>query len=147
MDYRNAFQISAAGMAVERLRVDVTALNLANMHTTAGEASGLYRPLRVVSQQQPLSFARAMLGLEAQEADALQVPTAQVLPTAAQPRLVHEPGHPHADGRGMVAYPGVDHTGEMLNLMTALRAYEANVAAANASRAMAARALDIGGQT
>jgi flagellar basal-body rod protein FlgC len=46
----------------------------------------------------------------------------------------------------MVAYPGVDHTAEMLNLNTALRAYEANVAAMNAAKTMAAKALDIGGQ-
>ena len=147
MDYRNAFQISAAGMAVERLRVDVTALNLANMHTTSADAAGLYRPLRVVSSEQPLSFVRAMLGAERQEGIDFALPGADVVAAAATPRMVHEPGHPHADERGMVAYPGVDHTSEMLNLMTALRAYEANVAAANASRVMAARALEIGGQS
>jgi flagellar basal-body rod protein FlgC len=46
----------------------------------------------------------------------------------------------------MVAYSGVDHVAEMVNLNTALRAYEANVTAMNAARTMAARALDIGGQ-
>jgi flagellar basal-body rod protein FlgC len=136
MDYRTAFEISAAGMSVERLRMDVTALNLANMHVTASSTAGLYRPLRVVTRPQVQDFEQAWVQA---------LPQATVQAVDAAPRMVHEPGHPHADSKGMVAYPGIDHTGEMLNMMTALRAYEANVMAANASRAMAARALEIGG--
>jgi flagellar basal-body rod protein FlgC len=137
MDYRTAFEISANGMSVERLRMDVTALNLANMHVTANNAAGLYRPLRVVMQPQVQDF---------QQAWTQALPQVTVQPTDAAPHMVREPGHPHADANGMVAYPGIDHTAEMLNLVTALRAYEANVMAANASRTMAARALEIGGQ-
>jgi flagellar basal-body rod protein FlgC len=63
------------------------------------------------------------------------------------PRLVHEPAHPDADARGFVAYPGIDATSEMVGLMTAVRAYEANVVAVNAAKSMALRALDIGSST
>ena len=61
------------------------------------------------------------------------------------PRLVHEPGHPLADSRGLVSYPGVDPATEMVTLMSASRAYEANVAAMNTARNLALKALDIGG--
>ena len=65
--------------------------------------------------------------------------------TSAQPRLVSEPGHPYADANGMVRYPGVNHLEQMMVITEALRAYEANVAAMQAAKSMAARALDIGG--
>ena len=50
------------------------------------------------------------------------------------PRLVFEPAHPDANAQGFVAYPGVDTTNEMVNLMTAVRAYEANVVAIGAAK-------------
>jgi len=139
MDYRAAFQISATGMATEKLRLDVTTLNLANMHAAGASADQVYRPQRVVTQA--LGFGAQFGRL----AGAVGVRSFVVAQDAA-PRLAHEPGHPYADARGMVAYPGVDQVAEMVNLNTALRAYEANVAAMNAARTMAARTLDIGGQ-
>jgi flagellar basal-body rod protein FlgC len=138
MDYSNSFRISAAGMTLEKARVDVTALNLANMHTSRGPDGSLYRPLRVVAQPG---------GAFATTFEALQGPrSVQVEATSAAPRLVHEPGHPQADERGFVAYPGVDHASEMVTLLSALRGYEANVVAMNAAKTMALKALDIGGQ-
>lgn len=143
MDYNASFQISATGMSVEKLRLDVTAANLANMHSTAASADQLYRPLRVVSQAAPLDFARQFGELYAVSGGAQLV---GVEPTVVAPRLVHEPGHPHADSKGFVAYPGINQTSEMVNLVTALRAYEANVVAMNAAKTMTARTLEIGGQ-
>ena len=74
------------------------------------------------------------------------LPTAQIAPSGAAPRRVSQPGHPLADERGFVALPGVDTAAEMIELMSATRAYEANVAAMNTTRTLAMRALDIGGQ-
>lgn len=143
MDYQTAFQISASGMAVEKLRLDLTAANLAAMNNAAPSADRAYRPLRLVSAAAPLEFARQFGAAYAAAGGGARVVAveAQTVP----PRMVYEPGHPYADAKGMVAYPGVDHTAEMLNLNTALRAYEANVAALSAARTMAARTLDIGG--
>jgi len=140
MDYNAAFQISASGMAVEKLRLDVTAANIANMNSAAASAAQAYRPLRVVSQTTPLNFGEQFDRLAGGGVEVLAVE-----PQAVSARMVYEPGHPYADAKGMVAYPGVNHTAEMVNLSTALRAYEANVAAMNAAKTMAARALDIGG--
>lgn len=143
MDYNASFQISATGMAVEKLRLDVTAANLANMHSTAASPGQLYRPLRVISQAAPMEFARQFSQMYA-VLGGTQVTGIEQL--AVAPRLVHEPGHPHADSKGFVSYPGINHTSEMVNMTTALRAYEANVTAMNAARTMAARTLEIGGQ-
>lgn len=140
MDYNAAFQISASGMRVEKLRLDITAANIANMHTAAPSAAQLYRPMQVLAQTASLPFGQQFGALMA------GVQVAAVEPQAAPPRMVYEPGHPYADAKGFVAYPGVNHTAEMVNLSTALRAYEANITAMNAARTMAARTLEIGGQ-
>jgi len=151
MDYFKTFAISAAGMTVERTRVDVAALNLANAHTVRGPGEAGYQPLRVVAQagalpggaaasfSEQLGLALDGLGL------AGALPEVAVEPTGDGPRLVHEPGHPLADEKGFVAYPAVDAATEMVGLMGALRAYEANVAAMNTARNLALKALDIGG--
>jgi flagellar basal-body rod protein FlgC len=147
MDYSAAFSISAAGMNLERSRVEVAALNLANANTTQGPGQAGYQPLRVVSR--PLAaepdFAAALGAADAGAALAASLPYAVVEPTGAPARQVHEPGHPMADERGFVAYPAVDPAAEMVTLMSATRAYEANVAAMNSARVLALKALDIGG--
>lgn len=143
MDYQAVFHISASGMNAEKLRLDTAALNLANMHSTTGPGGTVYKPLRVVTQAVAPGFESWM----AQQQAAIGGVRAQALPdAAAQPRVVHDPGHPHADAQGNVQYPGVNHTQEMLTITTALRAYEANVAAMAAARSMAGNALSIGGK-
>ncbi|AKZ29130.1 flagellar basal body rod protein FlgC [Ralstonia pseudosolanacearum] len=155
MDYARAFAISAAGMAVERTRVDVAALNLANANTISGAGGAQYQPLRVVAQATPLNIGqdagpavfsdRVEQGLDALESVPVSLPQARTEPTGAQPRMVYEPGNPFANDKGFVAYQGVDTATEMVTLMSALRAYEANVAAMNTARTLALKALDIGG--
>lgn len=158
MDYSSSFQISAAGMRVEKLRLDVTALNIANINASRSETGGLYKPLRVVAHTASFStasgatvgaarasFQSALLDAAQDASWRLGVPEAGVLPREVAPRKVHDPGHPDADPQGNVFYPGVDHLGEMVNMVSALRGYEANVVALNAAKAMASRALEIGG--
>jgi flagellar basal-body rod protein FlgC len=135
MNYLQAFAISASGMAVEKTRVDVTAVNLANMHSTRAADGGGFRALRVVSVERGASFDSLLRGAQVLELRPLESPA----------RLAYEPGHPDADERGFVAYPGISPVAEMMNLLTAMRAYEANVAALNAAKAMALRTLEIGG--
>lgn len=143
MDYQAVFNISASGMNAEKLRLDTAAMNLANMHATAAPGGAAYRPLRVVTQPAVPAFDAVM----SQQQAAMGGVQAQAVPDpAAPPRVVHDPGHPHADAKGDVQYPGVNHTQEMLTVTTALRAYEANVAAMAAARSMAGHALSIGGK-
>lgn len=147
MNFQQSFAISAAGMDVERMRVEVAALNLANAHTVAAGESETYKPLHVVARAMP-GVAAAASGLFTSLVDnALSGPVASVEPSLRAPRRVMEPGHPQADAQGFVTYPGVDPATEMMTLMSATRAYEANVAAMNAARTMMLKALDIGGTT
>lgn len=143
MDYFRAAEISASGMLAQKLRVEAAASNIANMTATGEAVADLYRPLTVVMQAQASRFAQAW-----GQANPMPVGVVAQLveQKAASPRLVYEPGHPHADGQGMVRYPGVDQVKEMMTVTAALRAYEANLAALSASKTLAAKALEIGGQ-
>lgn len=141
MDYSKAFAISAAGMAVERARVDVAAANLAHANTVQDPAGIGYRPLRVLARAvAPHAFGSLVEG----ESAAPPVVDVTVEPQGVAPRSAHEPGHPFADTRGFVQYPGVDPANEMVTLMAAMRAYEANLAALGTARTLALRTLDIG---
>jgi flagellar basal-body rod protein FlgC len=138
MDYLQSFAISAGGMGVERTRVEVAAMNLANANTVSAPGARPYQPQRVLARA-AAPFASLLAGALAGEA-----PVVTVEPTQATARLVYEPGHPLADGRGFVAHAAVDTATEMVTLMSALRSYEANIAAMNTARSLALKALDIG---
>jgi flagellar basal-body rod protein FlgC len=155
MDYTQSFAISAIGMNIERTRVDVAALNLANANTVQGVGGTSYQPLRVLAEAlmpggtlagSDIGAFGALVGQGLESADVvpLAAPMVHIVPTNAAPRLVYEPGHPLANERGFVAYAGVDTATEMVSMMSATRAYEANVSAMNTTRALALRALDIG---
>lgn len=140
MDFSFASAISASGMELERTRLDVAAINLANIHTSRTALGGPFKPLKVIASN-PLSFSNVMTGVSS---NMTAMPNVDVQQINVAPRLVYEPGHPDADQKGFVAYPGIDTVSEMVNLMTAVRAYEANVVAMNAAKSMATRALEIG---
>lgn len=153
MDYSQSFAISAAGMSVERLRVDVAALNLANANTVQGVGGVTYQPMRVVAAAGSPAIAGTAAsgfglmfdqGLEALNVAESQ-PLAHVVASNVPSRMVYEPSHPLADTRGYVSYAAVDVATEMVSMMSATRAYEANVSAMNTTRTLALRALDIGG--
>jgi flagellar basal-body rod protein FlgC len=134
MDVLQSVAISAAGMTVERTRVEVASLNLANAHTVQSPGAAGFQPMRVL-----VTAAGGFAGLVEGA-----LPVATVEASGEPARMVLEPGHPLADDRGFVAYPGVDPATEMVSLMSAARSYEANVAALNTARALALKTLDIG---
>jgi flagellar basal-body rod protein FlgC len=141
VDYFKAAAISAAGMAAEKARVEAATLNLANMHTSAAPGTPGFRPMTATIHAERAPFALAFEGASR----AATLAKATLAPqTGASVRMAFEPGHPDADADGMVAYPAVDSTQEMMTVMTALRAYEANLAALQVSRTLAAKALEIG---
>jgi len=140
MNYFKTFQISSAGMAAQKARIEAAAINLANANVSSPSGTTGYRPVRAVIHAAPTPFSMIVQGQTASLVRAEIVPQ----PSVAA-RLVYEPGHPHADAAGMVAYPGIDHTSEMLTVVSATRSYEANLAALQASRTLMNRALEIGG--
>lgn len=142
MDYNAVLSISAAGMEVERRRVEIAALNLANANTVAGPGESLYQPMRVAVRTAPVAgntFDRLF------DHGVNMRPAAHVESAVDPVRYVYQPGHPLADAKGFVAHPAVDTASEMVTIMGALRSYEANIAAMTAARTMALKALEIGG--
>jgi flagellar basal-body rod protein FlgC len=147
MDYQQTFAISAAGMDLERRRVDVATLNLANANTVQGPDGTGFQPMRVVARNvggAAGSFPAMVGALGRKDANAAGA-VVTIEPLEVAPREAYEPGHPYADERGFVRYTGVDTAGEMVTMTSAIRSYEANVAAMNTTRQMALKALEIGG--
>jgi flagellar basal-body rod protein FlgC len=129
----STMKISASGLSAERLRIDVIADNLANANSTRTASGEVYR--RKVAILQPIAPTPAMPG---------GVRVVGIAQDITPPRRVYQPGHPDADANGYVTYPNVDIVHEMVDLITASRAYEANLAAYNAAKGMFLRTLDIG---
>lgn len=129
----STLRVSSSGLSAERLRMDLIADNLANANTTRAPDGQPYR--RKVAVFQPITPTPQMPG---------GVRVAQIAADPTPPRLVYEPGHPDADANGYVAYPNVDIVHEMVDMITASRAYEANIQAFNAAKNMFLRTLDIG---
>jgi len=143
MDISSIFDISAAGMNLERMRLEVSALNLANANTTRGADGQPFSPLQVVVHSGMTPFDavfNAMSGAGLTQSG----PVGQVQAADISPRQVYDPGHPDADANGFVSYPGINPVSEMVHLMAVTRAYEANVRVFNAGRTMALKALEIG---
>jgi flagellar basal-body rod protein FlgC len=136
------FDISAAGMNLERLRLEVSATNLANANSTRGADGAIYIPQQVVVHSAH-SFEALFQSL-AGDGLSNTVPVGQVQQADLAPRQVYDPSHPDADARGFVSYPGVNPVSEMVQLIAITRAYEANVRAFNAGRNMMLKALEIG---
>ncbi|MDH7576769.1 MAG: flagellar basal body rod protein FlgC [Bacillota bacterium] len=142
------FEISGSGLTAQRLRLDVIADNIANAETTrSGEVDPAGRPLpyrrrRVIFETRSSDFASVLKGSKAAEGRGVRVKAIE-----ADPRpfpVVYNPDHPDADARGYVRMPNVNIIEEMVDLISASRAYEANVTALNATKEMMIRALEIG---
>jgi flagellar basal-body rod protein FlgC len=143
MNLSSAFAISASGISAHRLRMDVIAANLANAHSTTTPEGGPYRRKDVVLESTPQSGDFGDL-LASDGARGSAVRVARVQEDGQPPRRVFDPGHPHATDDGYVAMPNVNVMTEMVDLMSATRAYEANVAAINATKRVLETALEIG---
>lgn len=140
----DAMEISRTGLDVEWQRLQVIAQNLANVNTTRTANGEPYRPLRLVSGPRS-TFAELLGGTSASRPpEGVRVTGVEAMP--GNVRRVYEPGHPHADAEGFVAYPDLDHAGEMTLMVRTSRAYEANLVAMNIAHQMYTRALELGRQ-
>lgn len=144
MSLFRSLQISASGLTAERVRLDVIANNLANVNTTRTAAGGAYRRRVVVLEERPPSFTD-LLGTRSLPAMGRGgVRVAGIVEDTSPPQRVYNPGHPDADADGYVQMPNVNVVTEMVDMITATRAYEANVTTMNAAKQMALHTLDIG---
>jgi flagellar basal-body rod protein FlgC len=132
----DALDISASGLIAERTRMDVTSQNLAN-----AQSSG-YRRQDVVLRESGGGFAN-VLGKAIGGGTNRGVEVAEVVTDQAEQRRVYDPGHPDADAQGYVRLPNVNAVSEMTDLISASRAYEANVTAMNTAKQMFSKTLEI----
>jgi len=145
----DSMHISASGLGAERVRMDVIAQNLANVNTTRGADGQAYRRQEVVFQAiessagtSGVSGTGSARGSD-RDAPGGGVEVVGVVADQSELRQVYDPSHPDANDDGYVALPNVNPVTEMVDMMTATRAYEANVTAMNAAKSMALKALDI----
>lgn len=130
-------------MSVQKARVDIVAQNLANSETTKTPKGGPYKPLQV-SISEAIGSSSFVEVLNSSNNSLYGSYVSKVSTIDNPTKMVHKPNHPHANSNGMVAYPNINPASEMVNLLEATRAYEANVKALNASVSLARATLDIG---
>jgi flagellar basal-body rod protein FlgC len=136
MSFDQINNIAASGMAAQRLRVQLIAANVANSETTRTPEGGPFRRKDAV-------FQVASLGKTPDGQDLAGVKISQVLASTEPFITRYEPNHPDADAEGIVQYPNVDPTEEMVNLTEAARAFDANVAVIRATRSMVLSAQEL----
>ncbi len=142
MDILSAMKISGSALKAERSRINIASMNLANANTTRTIEGGPYRAKSVVFQAKPLegSFQDTFNSVN----DKLRmVEVVEVVEDKTPFKEVYDPSHPDADENGIVKMPNVNTVEQMVDLMSARRDYEANVAALDAIKSMALKALDI----
>ncbi|WCK52903.1 flagellar basal body rod protein FlgC [Aneurinibacillus sp. Ricciae_BoGa-3] len=145
------FDISASALTADRLRMDVVSSNIANANSTRAEyVNGAWQPYRrkiaVVEPKTSTSFDNYLQAAMGNTGGNV-VSGVRVTSIAADPtpfKSVYDPTNPDANARGYVQMPNVDMLKEMVDLMQVSRAYESNATAANAAKAMALKALEIG---
>ena len=144
----DALNISGSGLSAERLRMDVTAENLANAQSTQGADGQPYRRKEVVLQQADGAgfdgaLRTAMGGAQGSASGARGVQVVGIAEDQTPNRQIYDPGHPDANAQGYVEMPNVDSVTEMVDLISASRAYEANVTAMQTAKQMFVKTLDL----
>lgn len=137
----SAMEVAASGLSAQRTRMNTIASNMANAQTTRTEEGGPYRRVDPVFEA---VRSEKMTALTAAEQAVRQVRVSQITQDQRPGMLVYQPGHPDANRDGYVEFPNVNVVEEMVNMITASRAYEAGVSSIEAVKGMAQSALELG---
>ena len=149
MGFFDGYNVATSGMSAQRTRINVVSANIANAQTTHTENGGPYKKQNVVfeeillandKQQKPEIFPTEKNG---DKTAVRGVGIKEILDTKSAPILKYEPQHPEANKDGYVAYPNINPVIEMVDLIEAMRSYEANVAAFQTQKTMDTKTLDI----
>jgi len=143
VDFLTGLRIGSSGMSAQRMRMNTISSNIANVNTTRTPEGGPYRRKDIVFEAMPDAKNFGEI-LSSQNEKFQRVQVSDILVDRKAPLLKYEPDHPDANEEGYVAYPNINMMEEMANMMQATRAYEANVAAVQATKNMALNALEIG---
>jgi flagellar basal-body rod protein FlgC len=159
----NAIDISSKGLSIQRAKLEATAQNLANAETTETREGGPYRRKRIIVKADDFkqsfetalkaagtSLTRTNTGHRQGKArsftNSVELSSAEmkeVQDPKSSFRLMYDPSHPAADENGYVKMPDIEVINEMVDMMSATRAYEANTVAISSAKQMAKDALDI----
>ncbi len=132
---------TSSALNAERIRMDVVSQNIANVNTTRGLDGKPYARQQVVFE----AVLKDQLKPSGTPGSESQLVNVARIETARRPaRMVYQPGHPDADGNGMVAMPNINIHEEMVDLMASSRSYEANLSVVKTARSMALQTLAIG---
>ncbi len=144
MDLLTSLKISASGLSANRKRIKAISSNIANAKTTRTAEGGPYRRKQVVFGAEPAreSFSDILEGEINEKAQSVHA--TEVISDNSPPRPEYDPTHVDADEKGYVYYPDINVMEEMADMISAQRAYEANISAINAVKSMANKSLDIG---
>lgn len=147
MNIFHSLRISASGLSAERVRLDTISANIANANTTRTENGGPYRrqvALLASAENEEQSFHNALRKAQGTLPRVDGVRVVGIVEDPSPTKMVYEPNHPDANAEGYVEYPNVNIMKEMVEAITASRAYEANVTAMNSTKSMFIKALEIG---
>ena len=151
MGFFDGYNVSSSGMSAQRTRINVVSANIANAKTTHTLEGGPYKKQQVV-------FEDILLSNNAKKTNSNDVETTNninsdislrgvgvksIVQSDAKPVMRYEPTHPDANEQGYVAYPDINPVIEMVDLIEAMRSYEANVASFNTHKNIDSKTLDI----
>ncbi len=146
MGFYTSIEVSATGLSAERLAMDTIANNIANVNTTRTPGGGAFKRQLVVFSQKNEPTAQAAGAVDDANDPARSragVDVVGIVNDQGPDRLVYDPTHPDADPQGYVHMPNIDVVKEMVDMMAASRAYEANVTAIQEARQMGTATLGL----
>lgn len=133
MSLFSVFSVAASGMTAQSQRLNTVASNIANAESAAGPDGKAYRAKQVVFSAQPVDGSGSV-----------GVKVSAVAEDPNPPRKVYDPRHPMADEQGYVSMPNVNPVDEMVNMISASRAYQNNVDTLNTAKSLLQKTLSIG---
>jgi flagellar basal-body rod protein FlgC len=143
MSLFSLLSVSGSGMAAQRTRAELVVQNLANSETTRTPEGGPYRRQDAIFQTAPETSPFSAVFQSELTEGVNGVEIAEVIQDQSEGEKRYQPGHPDADKDGYVAYPNVNPAEDMVDLLSAQRGYEGNVAAMTAVKDMIQRSIDL----
>lgn len=151
MGFFDGYNVSSSGMTAQRTRINVVSGNIANAKTTHTEEGGPYKKQQVVfhdillanNQQRAVSNDKEVTNNKNSDMALRGVGVKSIVQSDAKPILRYDPTHPDANPEGYVAYPDINPVIEMVDLIEAMRSYEANVSAFNTHKAIDSKTIEI----
>ena len=150
MGFFDGYNVSSSGMSAQRTRINVVSANIANAKTTHTQEGGPYKKQQVVFEDILLSSGKKTNSNDIETTNNLNsdialrgVGVKSIVQSDAKPVMRYEPAHPDANEEGYVAYPDINPVIEMVDLIEAMRSYEANVATFNTHKNIDSKTLEI----